>query len=216
MPVPGKYWPNASWKGALWKLPAAMYVFVSIIIHPAAKAVVAEDKIFKVKMNAEFENDNLNGAINLFTEMEEKMKIAVTYEDGKVFQHFGHTKQFKVYTVADKKVKLTSTLNTNGSGHGALAGFLKENGITTLLCGGIGDGAKRALTEAGIKLYGGVSGDSDRAVKDFLMGNLQYDSAAACSRHGEHHHGEGHNCSGHNESHGKGHNCGVHSEQALS
>ena len=86
------------------------------------------------------------------------MKIAVTYENGQIFQHFGHTEQFKPYEVADGKIVHAEVVDTNGSGHGALAGFLMQHGVDTLVCGGIGGGAQAALAEAGIKLYGGVSG----------------------------------------------------------
>lgn len=96
------------------------------------------------------------------------MKIAVTFENGNVFQHFGHTEKFKIYDVSDNKVVNESIVDTNGSGHGALAGFLKENSVDTLICGGIGNGAKQALAEAGIKLYGGVTGNADGAVNDLL------------------------------------------------
>ena len=100
------------------------------------------------------------------------MKIAVTFENGNVFQHFGHTEKFKIYDVSDNKVVNESIVDTNGSGHGALAGFLKENSVDTLICGGIGNGAKQALAEAGIKLYGGVTGNADGAVNDLLQGKL--------------------------------------------
>lgn len=113
------------------------------------------------------------------------MKIAAAYEDGKIFQHFGHTEQFKVYDIEEGKVHMTSTINTNGSGHGALADILKKGGVHTLICGGIGDGAKRALAEADIELYGGVSGDADQAVNDLLAGSLKYNPDAACSHHRE-------------------------------
>ena len=124
------------------------------------------------------------------------MKIAVTYEDGKVFQHFGHTECFKVYEIDGGSVKVATAVDTSGSGHGALAGFLKKCGVDTLICGGIGAGAKRALSEAEIKLYGGVSGDADQAVKDLLAGKLNYDSDVECNRHAEHHGGacEEHDC----------------------
>ena len=87
------------------------------------------------------------------------MKIAVTYENGQIFQHFGHTEQFKLYEATDGKITHAEVVDTNGSGHGALAGFLMQNGVDTLICGGIGGGAQAALAEAGIKLYGGVSGE---------------------------------------------------------
>lgn len=115
------------------------------------------------------------------------MKIAVTYENGMVFQHFGHTQRFKVYEIENGKVKIATTVNTNGSGHGALADILKKINVDTLICGGIGDGAKRALAEAGIKLYGGISGDTDAAVEQLLAGNLKFDSNVTCDHHGEHH-----------------------------
>ena len=88
------------------------------------------------------------------------MKIAVTYENGKIFQHFGHTSQFKIYDTENGQITSSEVVDTNGSGHGALAGFLRQYGVDTLICGGIGGGAQNALAQAGIQLYGGVSGDS--------------------------------------------------------
>lgn len=129
------------------------------------------------------------------------MRIAVTYEDGKVFQHFGHTERFKVYDIEDRKIQVTSIVNTNGSGHGALADILKKGSVNTLICGGIGDGAKRALAEAGIELYGGVSGDVDKAVDDLLAGRLKYNPDTVCNHQGEHHGGDRHDCGNHGAHH---------------
>lgn len=117
------------------------------------------------------------------------MKIAVTYENGQIFQHFGHTEHFKVYDVENGKVTVTTLIDTNGSGHGALADILKKCSVDTLICGGIGGGAQRALAEAGIRLYGGVSGDSDSAVQALLENRLDYNPDVMCSHHGEHHDG---------------------------
>lgn len=122
------------------------------------------------------------------------MKIAVTYEDGQIFQHFGHTSQFKLYDVADGKVVNSQVVDTNGSGHGALAGFLMQHGVTTLICGGIGGGAQVALANVGITLYGGVSGSADDAVAALLSGNLGYDPDVHCNHHD---HGAGHSCGNH-------------------
>lgn len=121
-------------------------------------------------------------------------KIAVTYADGQIFQHFGHTEYFKIYDIEDGKVAGSEVVSTNGSGHGALAGFLQEKGIDTLICGGIGGGAKIALAQAGITLYGGVSGDADAAVQNLLDGILSFNPDIMCSHHN---HGEGHNCGSH-------------------
>lgn len=122
------------------------------------------------------------------------MKIGVTYENGSVFQHFGHTEQFKIYEIEGKEILSTQVVDTNGSGHGALAGFLKEQEVDILICGGIGGGAKNALSEAGIELYPGVAGDADQAVEAFLRGDLDYNPTTSCNHHhegGEHdcHHG---------------------------
>ena len=122
------------------------------------------------------------------------MKIAVTYENGHVFQHFGHTEQFKVYETADGRVTDTQVVDTNGSGHGALAGFLRQQGVDVLLCGGIGGGAQMALEAAGIRLCAGVQGEADAAVQQFLQGTLDYVSQAQCDHHGR---GEGHDCGHH-------------------
>lgn len=134
--------------------------------------------------------------VNTICKGDSDMKIAVTYENGEIYQHFGHTQQFKVYQVADGQVVSSEVVDTNGSGHGALAGFLMTQGVDTLICGGIGGGAKAALANAGIKLYGGVSGSADEAVSAFLAGNLGYDPNAHCDHH-DHQHGEGHTCGDH-------------------
>ena len=93
------------------------------------------------------------------------MKIAVTYSNGEIFQHFGHTEQFKVYTVDGNRILSAEVVNTNGSGHGALASFLSQLDVDVLICGGIGGGAQMALAQSGIQLYGGVTGDADKAVE---------------------------------------------------
>ena len=133
------------------------------------------------------------------------MRIAATYENGQIFQHFGHTEQFKVYDIEDGKIISSEVVSTNGSGHGALAGVLNALNIDVLICGGIGGGARQALDAAGIKLYGGVSGDADQAVEALLAGSLNFDPDVQCSHHGDHHHGG--NCGEH--SCGE-HSCGEH------
>lgn len=132
------------------------------------------------------------------------MRIAVTYENGQIFQHFGHTEQFKVYDVENGAVTHTEVIGNQGQGHGALATLLQGTGVDVLICGGIGGGARNALAQAGITLYGGASGDADAAVSALLHDNLNYDPDAVCN----HHHGEGHNCGDHH--HDEGHSCGSH------
>ena len=130
------------------------------------------------------------------------MRIAVTYEQGTVGQHFGRTEQFKIYDIADGEIKAGQVIDTNGTGHGALAGFLRAAEVETLICGGIGMGARIALEEVGIRLLPGVTGNADDVVKDYLAGNLAYDPDTECHHH-DHEHGEGHDCH-------HGHGCGEH------
>ena len=124
------------------------------------------------------------------------MRIAVTYENGSIFQHFGHTEQFKLYDVQEGKVVSSQVVDTNGSGHGALAGVLSALKVDALICGGIGGGARAALEAAGIQLYGGVSGQADEAVQALLSGQLAFNPDVMCSHHEEHHSGE-HHCGEH-------------------
>lgn len=134
------------------------------------------------------------------------MRIAVTYENGQVFPHFGHTETFMIYDIENGRIAHKTLMPTNGSGHGALAGFLESMGVDMLICGGIGGGAQAALMECGIMLYAGVSGDADAAVEALLNGTLRFFSGATCS-----HHGEGHTCGEHSCGHEQGDaDCGAH------
>ena len=122
------------------------------------------------------------------------VRIAVTYENGEIFQHFGHTEQFKLYDVENGVIISHEVVDTNGSGHGALAGLLAAMKVDALICGGIGGGAQVALKEAGIQLYGGVSGNADEAAQALAAGKLDFDPNVHCDHH---HHGEGHSCGHH-------------------
>lgn len=135
-----------------------------------------------------------------FPKGEVQMRIAVTYENGAIFQHFGRTSQFKVYDVKDGQITSTQVVGTGGQGHGALAGVLHDLAADVLICGGIGGGAQMALAQAGIQLYGGVSGDADQAVAAFLAGSLDYQPDVHCDHHG---HDHGHTC-GHHDHQGCG------------
>lgn len=122
------------------------------------------------------------------------MKLAVTYENGQIFPHFGHTQQFKIYDVSEAGVGGAMVVSAHGAGHGALVGFLRALGVNALVCGGIGGGALEALALAGITVYPGVSGDADQAVAQLAQGTLVYDPNAQCTHHQE---AEGHDCAGH-------------------
>ena len=145
------------------------------------------------------------------------MNIAIPYENGSIFQHYGKTEEFKIFETQDGKIQASGVVKTLGSGHGALAGFLQDYNVDAIICGGIGDGAKNALTQAGIQIYAGVEGNVGAAVQAFLEGTLQYvkEPTCGCGGHDHHHdHGEGGcGCGGHDHHHDHGEGgcgCGDH------
>jgi len=112
--------------------------------------------------------------------------VAATYENGEIFQHFGRTETFKIYTIEDKKVVSSEIIGNGGNGHGALAGYLKTKGVEALICGGIGEGARNMLNQNGIRVYPGASGNADKQMEAFLQGLLVYDPNTSCDHHEEH------------------------------
>ena len=154
------------------------------------------------------QDENIKKENCILLKGEKKMKIAVTYNEGEIFQHFGHSEKFKLYDVEDGKVLSSEVVDTNGSGHGALAGFLKDKNVNVLICGGIGGGAKNALSANGIEIYPGAKGNADEQVQSFLAGNLSYNPNTQCSHHS--HEGE-HTCGSHGcGSHDSDHQCDHH------
>lgn len=123
------------------------------------------------------------------------MRIAVTYENEQVFQHFGHCEEFKIFDVEEGKVVKTGIADASAFGHESTIGFLKELGVDVLICGGIGPGAQNVLRRNGIEFYGGTSGRVDDVVTDFLRNELVYNPDVTCDHH-DHDHGEG-GCSCH-------------------
>ncbi|MCI6991341.1 MAG: NifB/NifX family molybdenum-iron cluster-binding protein [Clostridiales bacterium] len=122
------------------------------------------------------------------------MKLAITYDNGQVFQHFGKTQQFKIYDIQEGKVGPSLVTGTGGQGHGALAGLLRALGISVLICGGIGPGAQEALKSLDITVIPGITGDVDQAAQDFVDGKLVPNTEALCNHH---HDGPAHSCGDH-------------------
>ena len=107
------------------------------------------------------------------------MKIAVTYDNGNLFSHFGQMEQFRIYEVVDEKVT-----NTNRSGHGTLVTLLSELKINVLICSEIGAGIQNALSKTGITLCDGVSSSVDAVVSDLFSRTLAYNPNVYCNHHG--------------------------------
>ena len=170
-------------------------------IYDSARKKLAQFLIMGTELRIEGGDFILNEA-----KEETTMRAAVPYEQGEVFQHFGHTAQFKLYTLINGRIASSAVVATNGQGHGQLAAFLKANQVDLLICGGIGQGAKNALQEAGIALFPGVTGNADEAVQAYLNGTLSFDPSVRCNHH-DHDHHEGGGCGTHS------HECHCHSEE---
>ncbi len=106
--------------------------------------------------------------------------------------HFGHCEYFTIYTV-DEKQNIVHEENYNSSAEcgckSGLAGVLKQIGVTSMLAGGIGQGAINVLNQHGIEVLRGCSGDVRKLAEEYLKGTLA-DSGETCHQH-EHHHGHG-------------------------
>lgn len=170
-------------------------------IYDSARKKLAEALIDGKRLQISGGHYKLTESVTYFESRkgENTMRIAITYENGEIFQHFGHTEQFKLYDVEEDIITSEQILDTNGNGHGALAGFLKQHEVDVLICGGIGAGAQNALAEAGIKIYGGASGSADAAVQALINGTLKFNPDVKCNHHG------------HNHEHSHDHECGHHS-----
>ncbi len=110
-------------------------------------------------------------------------RIALPFEDDKIFQHFGKATHFKIYTVTENTVTSSDVLATDGTGHEALGLWLMLQGVTLVICGGIGPGAQGALRAAGIRVFPGIEGSTDDAVQKLLSGELQAQEAPTCNHH---------------------------------
>ena len=93
------------------------------------------------------------------------MRIAIPYEDGVVCQHFGKAPQFKIFDVQPQGVVESVVIDSEASGHEALAEFLAAQGVQAVICGGIGQGALVSLAQSGIDVLPGVTGNPDEVIE---------------------------------------------------
>ncbi len=114
------------------------------------------------------------------------MIIAATYENGQIFQHFGHTQQFKLYEVVNGEILSSRVIDNGGNGHEALTVYLRNLGVSRLMCGGVGGGAILALTSMGIEVFPGLTGNPDDYVLKIATGEMVPSTKSNCDHHGDH------------------------------
>ena len=123
------------------------------------------------------------------------MKIAIPTRGNKVDDHFGHCEAYTVFSIDENKKIISSEILLSPQGCGCksnIAGVLKEKGVTIMLAGNMGGGALNVLTNQGIEVVRGCTGEVRQLAETFLKGNIE-DSGEGCHQH--EHHEEGHQCS---------------------
>lgn len=120
------------------------------------------------------------------------MKIAIATENENVCQHFGRCELYTLVDIQNGSIAAKTMLDTSAHQHGAMAGFLKQNGVEVVICGGIGGGALESMAKQNIAVINGISGTVGAAVVSYIAGNLKPADAANCS-----HDHDGHECTCH-------------------
>ncbi len=103
------------------------------------------------------------------------MRIAVAYQNGEIYEHFGHAKFFAVYDYPGADVdrctkKLIETGDRNG--HADMAALMRDERIDAVIVGNMGEEAKAALLGYGIVPIVGYSGSADDAADLLILGQL--------------------------------------------
>lgn len=101
------------------------------------------------------------------------MKIAIPYLDGKVYEHFGKAKQFKIYDLDDAGNIISSeVIDSDAEGHEAVAAALSARMVSIVICGNMGEGAQAALAQFGIIPFSGAEGEADKVIESFVKGDI--------------------------------------------
>lgn len=102
------------------------------------------------------------------------MKVAVAYDNGEIYGHFGHCPQFAFYEYGEYVYECTKTLvdTSDRSGHEAMAKLMQEQGVDAVLCGQMGGEAKALLLSMGIVPIVGYTGHADTAADLLVTGQL--------------------------------------------
>ena len=112
------------------------------------------------------------------------MKIAVTYKDGEIYEHFGHCETFAIYDYEQADVNQVTKVLVDCSdrhGHQAMADLMRQQGVDAVICGNMGAEARALLLTYGIIPVAGYCGDADTAADMLITGQLPIiDDAGAC------------------------------------
>ncbi|MDD5936306.1 MAG: NifB/NifX family molybdenum-iron cluster-binding protein [Clostridiales bacterium] len=108
------------------------------------------------------------------------MRVAVSYDNGNIFNHVGDAKEFKIYDIEDGKIVSTEVLKSSGSGRAMVVDFVSTHFCDVLICNEICSGAKGAVNEAGTKVYGAVTGNADDAVEKLIQNQLEDGDTVIC------------------------------------
>jgi predicted Fe-Mo cluster-binding NifX family protein len=114
------------------------------------------------------------------------MKIASPTSGKEIDGHFGHCETFTIFTIDDEKEIVGEEILKPPSGCGCKSTIIPElasRGVSIMLAGNMGEGARQILENNGIKVFRGCSGGARENVKAWLAGAIN-DSGAGCNAHG--------------------------------
>ena len=122
------------------------------------------------------------------------MKIAVPLQNGRFCSHFGGAEEFALYGIDpfDRSIASRRSDTPPEHGRGVYPMWLRRQGATAVLAGGMGPRAVEILQRHGIEVVLGVEGDDpDVLVRGYLDGTLET-TGQPCHEHGFHGCGTGH------------------------
>jgi len=112
--------------------------------------------------------------------------------DDVVGEHFGRVPTYTIVDLETNEVKVIPNTSEHMGGAGYPPEIMAREGVTTLICRGLGQRAISMFDETGIDVYIGASGTVKDAITDYRQGRLQKAGVGdACGRHAfrdQHHH----------------------------
>ena len=112
------------------------------------------------------------------------IRIAVSYKDGEIFEHFGHSEFFAIYEFDEHDLERSTKRLVDTSamhGHKDMADLMKREKIDAVICGQMGDEARSLLLSYGIIPVPGYCGDADTAAELLVTGQLPASDGGGCS-----------------------------------
>lgn len=110
------------------------------------------------------------------------MIIAVASDNLKVTGHFGHCETFELYETENGKITKAYSVVNPGHKPGFLPNFLNEQGVNTIVSGGMGEAAVKIFNSHQMEVIIGATGGAKEAAEKYLNGELK-STGSVCHDH---------------------------------